>query len=78
MAVVFIALGIPFYIWARCEERDIMTGNRIARNRSDMNNRNTIAYQRAWFTMGEKILCGVIIIVALIAVYAFARGLVTL
>jgi len=54
MAVVFIAVGIPFYIWAR---RDTPQPFPL-------------------FSGREKVLAGVIIVIALAAIYAFARGLI--
>lgn len=54
MAMVFIALGIPFYIWARW---DTMTEGPV-------------------FTESEKALAVGIVAVAMVALYAFARGLI--
>ena len=56
MAVVFIALGIPVYIWACREDK----------------------HQTPAFTCGERRLAGAIILVALAAIYAMARGLIHL
>lgn len=56
MAVVFIAVGIPFYIWARHDTPE----------------------NAPLFTRGEKVLAGTIIAVAIAAIYAFSRGLITL
>lgn len=56
MAVVFIAAGIPIYLWARHE------------NSQDM---------RA-FSSAEKILAYGIVVVAICAIYAFARGIISL
>lgn len=56
MAVVFIAVGIPFYIWAR---RDNAPGTRI-------------------FSASEKTLACLIVLISLCAIYAFARGLISL
>jgi len=55
MAVVIVALGIPFYIWARRE-----------------NNPSQCAFNRV-----EKIVAGLFILVAIWAIYAFSRGIVT-
>ena len=54
MAVVFIAIGIPVYVWTRREEK---TSEPI-------------------FTCREKILAGGIVLLALIAIYAFSHGLI--
>ena len=56
MAVVFIAVGIPFYIWARHDTPE----------------------NAPLFTRGEKVLAGAIVAIAIAAVYAFSRGLITL
>ena len=56
MAVVFIAAGIPIYLWAKKEN----TPNEQA------------------FSCGEKILAYGIVIVAICAIYAFARGIISL
>ena len=56
MAVVFIAAGIPIYLWAKSEH----TPNEKA------------------FSCGEKILAYSIVIVAICAIYAFARGIISL
>ncbi|MBQ3695903.1 MAG: amino acid permease [Alphaproteobacteria bacterium] len=50
MAVVFIAAGLPIYLWAKGQ-----------------NNRMSFA---------EKVLASVLVIVAVIAIYAFARGII--
>ncbi|MBQ7413676.1 MAG: amino acid permease [Alphaproteobacteria bacterium] len=56
MAVVFIAIGIPIYVWAcRTEETT-----------------------EPLFTCREKLLVGGIVALALIAIYAFAHGLIHL
>ncbi|MGN0929734.1 MAG: amino acid permease [Alphaproteobacteria bacterium] len=54
LAVVFIAVGIPVYIWARKEN----------------------AKKMALFTSCEKCLVGIILLVSIIAIYIFARGIV--
>ena len=54
MAVVFISLGIPVYIWARKED------NPMGR----------------CFTHAEKKLVGLLILVAVVAIYAFIRGII--
>ena len=56
MAVVFIAAGIPIYLWAK---------------REHMPNEKA-------FSCGEKILAYSIVIVAICAIYAFARGIISL
>ncbi len=66
MAVVFIAAGIPMYLWARAEQG---AGQPQTRNNP---------YEVPFFTEPEKALCVCIVVVALIAVYAFARGIVSL
>lgn len=55
LAVVFIAVGIPVYIWARKES----------------------AKKTALFTSCEKCLVGIILLVSIIAIYIFARGVVS-
>ena len=55
MAVVIVALGIPFYVWARRE-----------------NNPSQCAFNRV-----EKIVAGLFILVAIWAIYAFSRGIIT-
>ncbi|MBP1532115.1 MAG: amino acid permease, partial [Alphaproteobacteria bacterium] len=54
LAVIFMVLGIPVYVWASKE-----------------NNPN-----REVFTTGETILAGLLTVVAIFAIYAFARGIV--
>ena len=54
MAVVFIAVGIPVYVWARRQN------NPMGR----------------CFTCGERRLAGLLILVALVAIYAFVRGII--
>lgn len=56
LAVIFLALGVPVFIWARCQQTD--DGN--------------------IFTPGEKVVCTLLVIFALTAVYVFARGLVSI
>ena len=56
MAVVFIAAGIPIYLWAKSEN----TPNEHA------------------FRCGEKVLAYGIVAIALCAIYAFARGIISL
>jgi len=55
MAVVIVALGIPFYIWARKE-----------------NNPDQCAFNKI-----EKIVAGLFILIAVWAIYAFSRGIVS-
>jgi len=55
MAVVFIALGLPVYIWARKE-----------------NSKGT-----PYFQVYEKYLAVALIFIALFAVYAMVRGIVS-
>ena len=66
MAVVFIACGIPFYVWARKEQGAQLFSE-------TKNQRNEVC-----FSESEKALCIAIIVIALVAIYAFVRGLVTL
>ncbi len=54
MAAIFIAIGIPFYIWARQDTPS----------------------KEPLFSEPEKALAVAIVAVALIAIYAFARGLI--
>lgn len=54
LAVIFMVLGIPVYVWASKE-----------------NNPN-----HEVFTTGETILAGLLTVVAIFAIYAFARGIV--
>ena len=56
MAVVFMAAGIPIFIWSRKEV--------------DPNNRP--------FEPWERCIAVLIVIVAIWAIYAFARGIVTI
>lgn len=67
MAVVFIAAGIPIYLWARHEQGAGTLPDKTRQNRP-------IRY----FDDSEKALCIAIIVIALIAIYAFARGLIQL
>ena len=67
MAVVFIAAGIPIYLWARHEQG--------AGKRGDSKQN---AQPMRYFDDPERALCIAIIVVALIAIYAFARGLIQL
>ena len=55
MAVIFMALGIPVYIWAKKQ-----------------NNKGKCA-----FTVGEGIVASCIVVIALFAIYALARGIIT-
>ena len=55
MAVVIVALGIPFYVWARKE-----------------NNPNQCAFNKI-----EKLVAGLFILIAIWAIYAFSRGIVS-
>ena len=54
MAVVFIAIGIPVYMWAKKE----------------------ISFKNPVFTKNEKCLVGVILIISVVAIYIFARGII--
>lgn len=56
MAVVFIAIGIPMYLWARKESQT----------------------PGPLMNTHEKILAGAIILISIVAIYAFARGLIAL
>ncbi len=56
MAVIFMALGIPVYIWAR---HQFAPGQRT-------------------FTTGEGVIASFLIVIALWAIYALARGIVPL
>lgn len=56
MAAVFIAVGIPVYIWA-CRESD---------------------FTQPAFTCGERRLAVALVLIALCAIYAMARGLIHL
>ena len=55
LAVIFMAVGIPFYIWA-CREHD---------------------FEKPVFSTGEAVFAGFLIMVALFAIYAMARGLIS-
>lgn len=55
LAVVFIAVGIPVYIWARKE----------------------VSRKDSVFTSCEKCLVGIILLISIIAIYIFARGIVS-
>lgn len=66
MAVVFIALGIPFYMWSRKEQG--------AKINPDIKGKET----EPIFSEPEKALCIAIIVIALVAIYAFVRGLISL
>ncbi len=54
MAVIFMALGIPVYIWAR---------------------RQNCPHEKA-FRVWEAVLAGVLVVIALIAIYAMASGII--
>jgi len=54
MAIIFMALGIPVYIWAKKQ-----------------NNPETSA-----FTVGEGIVAGFMVVIALFAIYAMATGII--
>ncbi len=56
MAVIFMAAGIPVFIWARKQS----------------------APDENAFTIGEKAFAGLMIVIALWAIYAFSRGIVSL
>ncbi len=66
MAVVFIAAGIPIYLWARHEQGAGLPASH--RNEQKL----------PYFTEPEKALCISILVVALIAIYAFIRGWISL
>ncbi|MDO4162051.1 MAG: amino acid permease [Pseudomonadota bacterium] len=55
MAVIFMALGIPVYIWAK-KQREPETPA---------------------FTVGEGVIAGFLVVIALFAIYAMARGIVS-
>ncbi len=57
MAVIFLALGVPVFVWARRQQQD---GNPI------------------FSSTGEKIVMCLLVLAALVAVYVFSRGLVSL
>lgn len=100
MAVVFIAAGIPIYLWARYEQfaADLPITTQTPENatiNTRINTRaNAVVHPKPnaassyhmnsqpiaddYFTFGEKILCAAIVIIALIAIYAFARGIIHL
>lgn len=54
LAVIFMVVGIPFYIWARKQHQE----------------------NKYLFSVGEQIVAGLLIVISLFAIYAFARGLV--
>ncbi len=56
MAIVFIAIGIPVYVWAR-EENDL---------------------QQKVFSTHEKIIVLTIILISIIAIYCFVRGIINI
>ena len=56
MAIVFIAIGIPFYIWARKDN----------------------SFKNMIFTKGEKCIVGIILLLSVIAIYCFARGIINI
>ncbi len=56
MAIVFIALGVPFYIWAR---EELYTSKPI-------------------FSKNEKYLLGTILLLSVIAIYCFTRGIINI
>ncbi|MBP5353361.1 MAG: amino acid permease [Alphaproteobacteria bacterium] len=55
MAVIFMAIGIPFYIWAQKQH----------------------GKNKEFFSVGEEIIVWGMVCVAIFAVYAFARGLIS-
>ncbi|MBP5215807.1 MAG: amino acid permease [Alphaproteobacteria bacterium] len=55
LAVIFMVIGIPFYIWA-CKQ-----------NNPD----------KAAFSVGELVVSGIMLVIAVFALYAFASGLLT-
>ena len=67
MAVVFIAIGIPVYLWARHEQGAGILPDKTRHNQP-------VRY----FDDAERALCVAIIVIALVAIYAFARGLIQL
>ena len=56
MAIVFIALGIPVYAWARKENYAKLSV----------------------FTKHEKCLASTIVLISLIAIYCFVRGIINI
>ena len=60
MAVIFLALGIPVYIWSR-EELSISTDS-----------------QEPLFSHREKLLLYTILMLSIIAIYSFARGVIAI
>lgn len=66
MAVIFIAIGIPVYIWSRIEQG--------ARLLSDGKN----GRPEPCFSDSERALSVFILVTAFVAIYAFARGLIVL
>ncbi len=56
MAIIFIAVGIPVYIWAREEK----------------------SFEKPVFSNGEKVLLYLILLVSIIAIYLFVKGVVKL
>ena len=56
MAIIFIAVGIPVYIWAREEQ----------------------SFKKPVFSSGEKVLLYLILLVSIIAIYLFVKGVVKL
>ena len=55
LAVIFLALGVPVFVWARRQSAD---GKPV-------------------FGSGEKVVVTLLVLCALVAVYVFARGLVS-
>lgn len=66
MAVVFITIGIPVYMWARHEQG----AGKFRQNKKET---TYIPY----FSETEKVLSIVLIIISIVALYAFYRGLIT-
>ncbi len=66
MAIVFIAIGVPVYMWARAEQG--------AKFLSDGKN----GRPEPFFSDAEKALCVFIVVTALVAIYAFTKGLISL
>ena len=57
LAVIFLALGVPVFIWARRQQQD---GKPV------------------FFGAGEKAFMYLLVLAALVAVYVFSRGLVSI
>ena len=55
MAVIFMAVGIPVYIWAKKQHEP----------------------KAPAFSVGEGIVAGFVVVIALFAIYAMARGIIS-